>query len=63
MHYLEALFSTVVLCFVFKKSYICKVFKLRYGNENENFKTLQEDAGRLRFLCHFNDGEDQHMIW
>jgi hypothetical protein len=24
---------------------------------------VQEDAGRLRFVCHSNDGIDQHMIW
>ncbi|KAG6551507.1 hypothetical protein Mapa_006930 [Marchantia paleacea] len=22
-----------------------------------------EDAGKIRFVCHFNDGVDQHMIW
>lgn len=25
--------------------------------------TLQEEAGRLRFVCAANDGKDQHMVW
>ena len=24
---------------------------------------LQEDAGRLKFECHSNDGVEEHMIW
>lgn len=24
---------------------------------------LQEDSGRLKFLCYANDGIDEHMIW
>lgn len=28
-----------------------------------NSEFMQEDAGRLQFVCHYNDGEDQHMIW
>jgi hypothetical protein len=24
---------------------------------------LQEDSGRLKFLCYSNDGVDEHMIW
>lgn len=33
-----------------------------YCSREENLKK-EEDAGRLRFMCHFNDGVDQHMIW
>lgn len=33
-----------------------------YCSREENLKK-EEDAGRLRFVCHSNDGIDQHMIW
>lgn len=33
-----------------------------YCSREENLKK-EEDAGRLKFICLSNDGEDQHMIW
>lgn len=33
-----------------------------YCSREESLKK-EEDAGRLWFMCHFNDGVDQHMIW
>lgn len=26
-------------------------------------ETLQEEAGRLKFVCASNDGIDEHMVW
>lgn len=31
--------------------------------ESETIEFVQEDSGRLKFLCYSNDGVDEHMIW
>ena len=33
------------------------------GGESETVESVQEDSGRLKFLCYSNDGVDEHMIW
>ncbi|XP_002960878.2 histone acetyltransferase GCN5 [Selaginella moellendorffii] len=33
-----------------------------YCAREENLKK-EEDAGRIKFVCYCNDGDDQHMIW